>query len=75
MQVNVKCQSCNTDSSFFIAKDVFLGPFRCRQCKNLFTLKVRNGEIESCEPLAAEVFEKTKTDRAAARKKKKEKTA
>jgi hypothetical protein len=75
MQVNIKCQSCNSDSAFFIAKDVFQGPFRCWKCKSLFTIKVRNGEVEKCEPLAAEVFEKAKADRAAARKKKKEKGA
>jgi hypothetical protein len=75
MQVNIKCQACNTDSAFFIAKDVFDGPFRCWKCKALFTVKVRKGDLQSCEPLAAEAFEKTKTDRAAARKKKKEKTA
>ena len=75
MQVNIKCQSCNSDSAFFIAKDVFQGPFRCWKCKSLFTIKVRNGEVDSCEPLAAEVFEKAKADKAAARKKKKEKGA
>jgi transposase-like protein len=73
MQVNVKCPSCNSDSSFFIAKPVFSGPFKCWKCKALFTLKVKNGEIELLEPLAQEAFDKQKADRAAAKKKKKEK--
>jgi hypothetical protein len=75
MQVNIKCQACNTDSAFFIAKDVFQGPFRCWKCKALFTVKARAGDLESCEPLAVETFEKAKADKAAARKKKKEKSA
>ena len=46
MQVDVKCPACNTDSSFFVIKNVFQGPFRCWKCKALFTLKVREGEIQ-----------------------------
>jgi hypothetical protein len=75
MQVTVKCSACNTESSFFIAKNVFQGPFRCWKCKALFTLKVKDSEIKSCEPLTQEDFDKAKADAAAARKKRKEKTA
>jgi hypothetical protein len=75
MQVNIKCPACNSDSSFFIAKNVFQGPFRCWKCKALFTVKVRNGKVESCEPLTQEVFDKAKADKEARRKKAKEKTA
>jgi hypothetical protein len=75
MQIDIKCPACNTDSSFFIAKNVFQGPFRCWKCKALFTLKVRNGNIEICEPLTQEAFDKQKTDQEARKKKAKEKTA
>jgi hypothetical protein len=75
MQVNIKCPACSSDSSFFIAKNVFQGPFRCWKCKALFTVKVRNGVLESCEPLAQEAFDKAKADQEARRKKAKEKTA
>ncbi|HSW57531.1 MAG TPA: hypothetical protein VLH15_03965 [Dehalococcoidales bacterium] len=74
MQVTIKCPACNTDSSFFIAKDVFQGPFRCWKCKALFTLKVKGGEIVSIEPLAQEAFDKAKADAEAKRKKRKEKS-
>jgi hypothetical protein len=73
MQVNVKCPSCSSDSSFFIAKNVFQGPFRCWKCKALFTLKVRNGEIQLLEPLSQEDFEKNKAARS--KKKSAEKSA
>ena len=75
MQVTVKCPACNTDSSFFLVKDSLQGPFRCWKCKALFTIKIRNGELEKCEPLKEEDFTKAKADAAAKRKKAKEKTA
>lgn len=75
MQVTVKCPSCNSDSSFFIAKNIFQGPFRCWKCKALYTLKVKDGEIKSFEPLTQEVFDKAKADAEARRKKAKEKSA
>ena len=68
MQINIKCPACNTDSSFIIAKNVFQGPFRCRQCKALFTVKVTNGELQLCEPLSQEDFEKQKAAKEAKRK-------
>ena len=75
MQIDVKCPACNTDSSFFIAKKVFQGPFRCWKCKALFTLKVQNGEIKQIDPLTQEDFDKQKAALEAKRKKAKDKTA
>lgn len=75
MQVNIKCPSCNSDSSFFIVKDVFQGPFKCWKCKALFTVKVRNGNLDQCDPLSQEDFDKAKAAKEAKKKKAKEKTA
>ncbi len=75
MQIEVKCPACNADSSFFVVKNVFQGPFRCWKCKALFTLKVKDKEIQSCEPLNQEAFDKQKADIEARRKKSREKTA
>ncbi len=75
MQINIKCPACNTDSNFFVIKNIFQGPFRCWKCKALFTLKVKDGEIQSCEPLKQEDLDKQKADKQARRKKAKEKTA
>jgi hypothetical protein len=69
MQIDIKCPACNTDSSFFIANTVFQGPFRCRQCKALFTIKATNGKIEVCEPLSQEDFEKRQAAKKAKKKK------
>jgi hypothetical protein len=73
MQISVKCPACSSDSSFFIAKSAFQGPFRCWKCKALFTLKAKNGEIQFFEPLTQEEFDKQKS--AKSKKKSKEKTA
>jgi transposase-like protein len=73
MQITIKCPSCNSDSSFFVMKDAFQGPFRCWNCKSLYTVKVRRGELEQCDPLSQEDFEKQKADREAKRKAAREK--
>ena len=75
MQITIKCPACNTNSSFFIIKEVFKGPFRCWKCKALYTVKVRNGDLEICEPLSQEDFDKQKAAKEARKKKAKEKTA
>jgi hypothetical protein len=74
MQVTIKCPSCSTDSTFFLAKTSFRGPFKCWKCSNLFTMKIRNGAVESLEPLTKEDFDKQKADKEARRKAAKEKT-
>jgi hypothetical protein len=75
MQVTIKCPACNTDSSFFVAKNIFQGPFRCWKCKAMFTVKVKDGVLQVCDPLSNEDFEKQKAEKDARRKKAKEKTA
>ena len=74
MQINIKCPSCSSESSFFIAKSVFQGPFRCWKCKALFTLKAQKGEIQKLEPLTQEEFDKQKAAKGS-KKKAKEKAA
>ena len=73
MQISVKCPACNSDSSFFVVKTVFQGPFKCWKCKSLFTLKAKNGDIELLEPLTQEDFDKQKAAKEA-KKKAKQKT-
>jgi hypothetical protein len=74
MKIDVKCPNCKADSAFFVVKSIFQGPFRCWKCKELFTLKVNDGEILLFEPLSKDDFEKQKADKEAKRKKAREKT-
>lgn len=73
MQIHIKCSNCSADSSFFVAKNSFRGPFRCWKCKELFTLQAKNGEIQLLEPLSKEDFDKKKADSEAKRKRAREK--
>ncbi len=68
MRIDIKCPACNTDSSFFVANNVFQGPFKCRQCQAFFTIKVKNEKLQLCEPLSQEDFEKQKAAKEAKKK-------
>lgn len=68
MQISVKCPACSSDSSFFVAKSVFQGPFRCWKCKGLFSLKAQNSVIQLLEPLTQENFDKQKADKETKKK-------
>jgi acetyl-CoA carboxylase beta subunit len=72
MQISVKCPACSSDSSFFVAKSVFQGPFRCWKCKGLFSLKAKNSEVQLLDPLSQEDFDKQKAAKEAKKKKAKE---
>jgi hypothetical protein len=74
MQITIKCPACNTDGSFFVAKNVFQGPFRCWKCKELYTIKVKDGNLQQCDPLTQEDFEKAKAAKEARRKAAREKS-
>ena len=58
MIVKITCPACNTDGSISLADAAYEGPYRCWKCRGLFTLKMNNREVISCEPLSQEDFEK-----------------
>jgi len=58
MAVKIKCLKCNTEGSFSLADASYLGPYRCWKCGALFTIKLENNELKSCEPLSQEDFDK-----------------
>jgi DNA-directed RNA polymerase subunit RPC12/RpoP len=58
MILKIKCPKCGTDGSFSLADNSYEGPYRCWKCRALFTLKMKNNKLISCEPLSQEEFEK-----------------
>ena len=54
----IKCPSCNTEASISLVQPVYEGPYRCWKCRGLFRIKIVNEELQSCEPLGEEEFEK-----------------
>ncbi len=58
MLVKIRCPECDTEGSFSLVESSYQGPYRCRKCRGLFTIKLENNELKSCEPLSQEEFEK-----------------
>jgi hypothetical protein len=58
MIIKIVCPKCNTEGSFSLADTTYEGPYRCWKCKELFTIRLENNELKSCEPLSQEEFEK-----------------
>ncbi|MFC1931371.1 hypothetical protein ACFLXJ_04155 [Chloroflexota bacterium] len=58
MLVKIKCPKCNIEGSMSLVEPDYQGPYRCWKCRELFTIRLVNNELKSCEPLSQEEFEK-----------------
>ena len=58
MIIKIKCPKCETEGSVSLADTTYEGPYRCWKCKELFTIRLENNELKSCQPLSQEEFEK-----------------
>ncbi len=58
MMVKIKCSKCGTEGSLSLAEPSYQGPYRCWKCRELFTIKIENNEVKSCEPLSQDEFNK-----------------
>ncbi len=58
MMITIKCAKCGTDGSISIADASYEGPYRCWKCRELYTIKLENNELKSCEPLSQDEFDK-----------------
>ena len=58
MMTKIKCPQCHTEGSFSLVEASYQGPYRCWRCKELFTIKIEDGELKSCKPLSQEEFAK-----------------
>ena len=58
MMFKITCPECKTDGSFSLAEPGYLGPYRCWKCRELFTIKIENNTLQSCEPLSQEEYDK-----------------
>jgi len=56
MLVNIKCPKCETDGRFSLADPVYEGPYKCWKCRELFTIKLEDNELKSCQPITEEEF-------------------
>ena len=58
MIVKIKCPKCGTEGSLSLVESSYQGPYRCWKCRELFTIKLKDNELKSCEPLSQEEFER-----------------
>ncbi len=58
MIVKIKCPKCNTEGSFSVIESTYQGAYKCWKCRELFSIKLANSKVESCEPLSQEEFDK-----------------
>ena len=56
--ITMVCPRCGAESKLSFVEDSYEGPRRCWKCRELFTIKIGNNELISCEPLSQEEFEK-----------------
>jgi len=58
MLAKIKCAACNTEGSISLSDAIYEGPYRCWKCRGLFTIRMEDNVLKSCEPLSEEEFEK-----------------
>ncbi len=58
MLIKIKCSKCGTEGSLSLVESNYQGPYRCWKCRELFSIKLENNELKSCQPLSQEEFEK-----------------
>ena len=58
MMGKIKCPQCGVEGSMSLIESSYHGPYRCWKCRALFTIRMENNELKSCEPLSEEEFQK-----------------
>ena len=54
----ITCPKCQAETKLSLVDADYEGPRKCWKCRELFTIKIKNNELVSCEPLSQEGFEK-----------------
>ena len=58
MIIEIKCLKCNTEGSISFVESSYKGPYRCWKCRELFTIRMENNHLVSCEPFSQEEFDR-----------------
>jgi hypothetical protein len=54
----IKCPDCGTEATISLTESLYEGPYRCWKCRRLFMIRIEDEELQACEPLSEEEFEK-----------------
>ena len=57
MMLKIKCPECSVEGNISLLESSYQGPYRCWKCRALFTIRLENNELKSCEPLSQEEFD------------------
>jgi hypothetical protein len=52
------CPQCGAESKLSFLDKSYEGPRRCWKCRSLFTIRILNNVLISCEPLSEEELKK-----------------
>jgi len=56
--IEIRCPNCDAIRKMSLIQEIFEGPYRCWKCRRLFTIRIENNKLKSCEPLSEEEFAK-----------------
>ena len=54
----INCPKCGNESVFSLVQPTYQGPFRCMKCKEIFTIRIENNELKSCQSLSQQELDK-----------------
>ena len=60
MLIKFKCIKCDANNSFSLSDASYQGAYRCWKCHELFTIRIEDNELKSCQPLTQEEFDRQK---------------
>ena len=58
MIVKIKCPKCGVEGGISLVESNYQGPYKCWKCRELFTIRLENNELKSCEPLSQEELDR-----------------
>ena len=58
MLFKIKCPECAVEGTMSLVESSYEGPYKCWKCRALFTVKLKDGELKSWEPLSEEEFQR-----------------
>jgi hypothetical protein len=60
MITKIECPKCGVEGSISLLESNYQGPYKCWKCRELFTIRLENNQLKSCEPLSQEEFDQQK---------------
>jgi len=54
----IKCPSCATEGRISFLSPDYEGPYTCWKCHALFSIKIQDGQLKSCQPLSREELQR-----------------